>query len=246
MPSYIGKDREQARLLLQKSGLKLVVTGEIYDPKQPAGTVVEGQPTPGKTVRTGRQVGVTVSRGAEPSTMPDLTELDLKRALQIIERGGMRVGATSSLYHDTIPKGYICGQYPEPLTPFRRTDPINLLVSRGPQPIEAPEPAQLPPPPARDPAAESEAPASLTAPATPPEVAMVSRVVHVRVALPADGSSQEVRVVVRDPDGERTVYQHTHAPGDLVDEDVQVTRPQGTTAEVRIFVNGQLRKKQIV
>jgi hypothetical protein len=75
---------------------------------------------------------------------------------------------------------------------------------------------------------------------------MVSRTVHVRVAIPADGGTQEVRVVVRDSDGEHTVYTQSHAPGDLVDEDVQVTRRQGTTAVVRVYVGGTLLREQRV
>jgi hypothetical protein len=101
-------------------------------------------------VRTGREIGVTVSRGQEPITMADLTELDLQRARQIIERGGMRIGNLATQYHDTIPRGYICGQYPEPGQSFQRNEPITLIVSLGPQLSDLPsEPAQLPPPPPR-------------------------------------------------------------------------------------------------
>jgi hypothetical protein len=35
-------------------------------------------------------------------------------------------------------------------------------------------------------------------------------------------------------------------PGDLVDEDVQVTRRQGTTAIVRVYVDGTLLREQRV
>ncbi|HEX8235095.1 MAG TPA: protein kinase [Abditibacteriaceae bacterium] len=249
VPNYLSKSEYEARSLLNRAGLKMVIVGQVYDPKRPEGTVIKGQPAPKKLVRTGREVGVTVSRGQEPITMADLTELDLQRARQIIERGGMRIGNLATQYHDTIPRGYICGQFPEPGQSFQRNEPITLIVSLGPQLSDlSSEPAQLPPPPPRSSPTEDFAPSSplSTQSTDTPEVALVSRTVHVRVAIPADGGSQEVRVVVRDSDGEHTVYSHMHAPGDLVDEDVQVTRRQGTTAIVRVYVDGTLLREQRV
>jgi hypothetical protein len=249
VPSYLNKSEHEARSILSRAGLKMVIVGQVYDPKRPEGTVINGQPAPKKLVRTGREIGVTVSRGQEPITMADLTELDLQRARQIIERGGMRIGNLATQYHDSIPKGYICGQYPEPGQSFQRNEPITLIVSLGPQLSDLPsEPAQLPPPPPRrSPTDDTGSSSPLSTQSTDtPEVALVSRTVHVRVAIPADGSSKEVRVVVRDSDGEHTVYNHMHAAGDLVDEDVQVTRRQGTTAIVRVYVDGTLLREQRV
>jgi serine/threonine-protein kinase len=248
VPSYINKSEHEARSVLTRAGLKMVIVGQVYDPKRPEGTVIKGQPAPKKLVRTGREIGVTVSRGQEPITMADLTELDLQRARQIIERGGMRIGNLATQYHDTIPKGYICGQFPEPGQSFQRNEPITLIVSLGPQLSDlSSEPAQLPPPPRRSPAGEiaSSSPLSTDSNATP-EVALVSRTVHVRVVIPSDGEAKEMRVVVRDSDGEHTVYSQVHMPGDLVDEDVQVTRRQGTTAIVRVYVDGTLLREQRV
>jgi serine/threonine protein kinase len=246
VPSYLNKSEYEARSLLNRAGLKMVIVGQIYDPKRPEGTVIKGQPAPKKKVRLGREIGVTVSRGQEPITMADLTELDLQRARQIIERGGMRIGNLATQYHDTIPKGYICGQFPEPGQSFQRNEPITLIVSLGSQLDVSSEPAQLPPPPPRLSPTEEVASSSplSTQSADTPEVALVSRTVHVRVVIPADGGNKEVRVVVRDGDGEHTVYKQMHMAGDLIDEDVQVTRPQGTTAIVRVYVDGALLHEQ--
>jgi hypothetical protein len=247
VPSYLNKSEHEARSILNRAGLKMVIVGQVYDPKRPEGTVIKGQPAPKKQVRIGREIGVTVSRGQEPITMADLTELDLQRARQIIERGGMRIGNLATQYHDTIPKGYICGQFPEPGQSFQRNEPITLIVSLGAQLDLSTEPAQLPPPPRRSPAGEiaSSSPLSTDSNDTP-EVALVSRTVHVRVVIPADGGSKEMRVVVRDSDGEHTVYSQVHMAGDLVDEDIQVTRRQGTTAIVRVYVDGTLLREQRV
>jgi serine/threonine-protein kinase len=256
VPSYVGKHQDQARTLLSKAGLQMTVVSEKYDPQRPAGTVIGGEVSVGKRVKAGRIVGVIVSRGAEQLTMPDLSELDLARVRQILAKAGMRLGNISEMYHDTIARGYICGQFPSPGTPFTRGEPINLIISRGPQPMSTSiAPSQLPPPPqppdsgnASDPQSPLNAGDASTQSTSDSGVPLVSRTVLVRVPVPAKSgaSTRAVRIVVRDADGEHTAYDQKHAPGELVDEYVQVTRPQGTTATIRIFIDNVLQKEQRV
>ena len=240
VPEYRGKSQEAVTKILAKKGLKFRIAREVYDPRRPSGTVLSGEPPPGKKVRSGREVAATVSRGPEPIRMYDFSELTLQQVRAVVVRDGLRLGSVMEQYHDTIPAGYICGQFPEPGEAFRRTEPINVVVSRGAQPnYDAQIPNGVPP---------------LAEPTTPPETrdeplvpldadgggGVVQRVVQVRVAIPADASSQEVRVIAKDADGERTVYRKTHQPGEVVQENVQVTRAQGATALVRIYVGGSL------
>ena len=135
VPSYIGKNEDEARAALEKAGLKFNQVGEVYDLKRPAGTVIRGFPPAGKIVKPGRLIDVTVSRGAEKVVMPDLIEpgLDLIQARRILQAAGMRLGNIATTYNDTIARGYICGQFPQSGDSFSRSEPINLVISRGPQ-----------------------------------------------------------------------------------------------------------------
>jgi len=244
VPTYIGKSEDEARRMLEKQDLVLVVTSQRYDTKKPAGTVLAGQPAPGRVVRIGREVNVTVSRGEEPTTMSDFAEMSLPRAREILGRAGMRLGQIANQYHDTIPKGYICGQYPEPGQSVRRSEPVNLIVSRGSQQLEALQSQN-----SSEPTGPSEEDylADPSVAATPADVPLVSRVVQVRITVPSRGGSKEVRIVVRDNNGEKTVYRKTHGAGELVEEYIQVTRPQKKDrALIRIFLDNVLLQEQRV
>ncbi len=243
VPKYTGLNRYDAEKVLNKSGLKLRVGSEKFNPKIAEDTVLDGFPPPGKMVRQGREVTVILSKGEEPITLYDFSELSLSRARQIMARDGMRLGQVTEQYHDRVPAGYVCNQFPAPSTPFRRSEPINLTISKGPAPredIEAVEP--LPPPPPPDVLPED----TQTDPNNTQGVPMVSRSIQVRVVLPKTGPAQEVKIVVNDSSGEDVVYQQTHQPGDLVDETVRVRREQGATARVRIYVGGKLFKENRV
>jgi serine/threonine-protein kinase len=249
VPKYVGLNQADAKSLLENSGLKMRIGKETYNTKKPEGTVLSGEPPAGKLVRKGRVILVTVSRGEEPIRMVDFSELSLDQARAIIARHGMRLGQIAEQYHERVPKGFICGQFPEPGESFRRSEPINLVVSRGPLPSStAPDPTELPPAPEApslpeiEPGAEDNSDTGST-PGVIADSSLITRGAIVSVALPSGGGPQEVKIVVRDAEGEYTAYQQTHEAGDVVDKPIQVLRPQGETALVRVYVGGRLLRE---
>jgi serine/threonine-protein kinase len=255
VPSYIGLNEARAKQALSKSELTLTVRGEVFNPKQPAGTIVTGDPRPGRMVKAGRTVAVTISRGAEQTAMPDLSDLDLQRARQILSRAGMRIGNVTEIYHDRVARGYVAGQFPLAGEAFSRSEPINLVISRGPQLSDNTQasPDLLPPPPPPSAGTSTEDNPLTTSPddsasQTTSKTPLVSRTVLLRVPVPAkDGAtSRTVKIVIRDASGDHTIYNQSHAPGELIDEYVRVTRPQGSTATISIYIDGELQKQQKV
>lgn len=248
VPDYIGLHQRDAENLLDKAGLKMRVDKETYNPQEPEGIVLSGDPAPGKMVRVGRPVAVTISRGEEPVRMVDFTELSLNQARDIIQRHGMRLGQIAEQYHEQIPQGFICGQFPEPGDFFRRSQPINLVLSRGPLPPRtAPSPSMLPtaPIPPR-PAKKRPKPSPEVKPESSPRPVeadgepLITRGAVVSVALPEGDGPQEIKIVVQDSEGEYVAYQGTHQAGEVIDKPIQVLRPQGTLASVRVYVGGHL------
>ena len=258
VPSYLGKTQDKAKLLLAKAGLTLKVTRESYDPKVPAGTVMDGDPEPGREVRARREVFVTVSAGQAPIKMVDFSQLTLDQARTIILQHGMKLGSIAEQYDDKTPHGAVIGQYPEPGDSFSRAQAITLVVSRGPQPKELdaqngefvlPDPlADAPPAPAQapfdtgegfaplEPASGSPAPGQTQ----PDGQTLETRSARVSVSIPKGGGTQLVRIIVRDAKGERTVYQKAGAAGTQFKKQVTVSRAVGQKALVRVYVGETL------
>jgi serine/threonine-protein kinase len=248
VPNYLGLEQEEAKQRLAKAGLVMRVGRETYDAKKPEGTVVTGQPEPGRLVRARREVTVTISQGQAPITMYDFSELPLAQARQIIAQHAMRLGPVVEQFHDKVPRGFICGQYPDAGEPFRRSEPITLIVSRGPQPSEIDGTNGDIPPLDAATSDPNSAPIDEAVPFEPSPAtnsgAAVSRTALIRVQIPADGGAQSVRIVVRDAGGEREAYAKTHSPGDEVEERVTVRRAQGAKALVRVYVGQSLIKEE--
>ena len=260
VPSYIGKSQARATADLKQRGLALGDVSEVFDPKRAAGTVINGNPRPGRQVKIGREVSLTVSRGAEQISMPDFSDLNVTQVRQVLARSGIKLGNITEIYNERVAKGYVCGQFPSPGEAFSRSEAINLVVSRGAQPIDDTKPTGdlLPPPPPLSTSTSTEDNPLTTANATPKsgdgssdgDAPLVSRTALVRVPVPAKApgntSERNVKIEVRDANGTNVIYEAPHLPGELIDEYVRVTRPQGSSATISIYIDGQLQKQQKV
>lgn len=72
------------------AGLRLqAIEEQVYDPAAEPGTVLGAVPSPGQTVPADSQVTLLVSAGPEPVVMPDVTDLALADAVDIIESFGL-------------------------------------------------------------------------------------------------------------------------------------------------------------
>jgi tRNA A-37 threonylcarbamoyl transferase component Bud32 len=247
VPKYQGLNQADAQAILRKAGLEMKIGKEVYNPKKPAGTILGGDPAPGKKVREGRTITVTVSRGEEPVRMVDFTELTLEQARQVLAKHGMRMGQVAEQYHDRVPKGGICGQFPEPGEMFRRSEPINLVVSRGPQPSGSLTEPPIDPVTSQNAPVDSPPPAPQQDPLAPAqEEILVTREAVVSVALPADGGPQELKIIVKDAEGEYVAYQQAHEAGDVIDKTIQVVRAPDATATVLVYIGGRLVREMRV
>jgi beta-lactam-binding protein with PASTA domain len=247
VPAYVGLTQDAAQQALAAKDLNLKIGRSVYNTRYPAGTVLDGDPPAGKMVRANRDVTVTISQGRQPVTVPDFSEMSLKQARQVAALSGLRLGLIKYRYDDSQPDGYVLGQDPGSGVSIQPTSPIQLVVSRGPQsaPTAAtPTATSLNPdnadtddtPPLRG----EDAPAPSVVPNGEPQV---TRAVKVTVTVPSDGGDQEVSIVVSDANGENTVYSRTRPAGDVVTKTVHITRNQGDTALVRVYVGDTLVKQ---
>ena len=280
VPQYVGKSSDDAKAILAKKGLRMKVARESYDPKKPEGTVLAGDPKEGRKVRSQREVLVTVSAGSAPIKMVDFSRLSLEQARAIILQHGLRLGQSIEQYHPKVPRGYICGQYPDAGDPLRRSEPITLIVSRGPQPtdidaqkgvgMDVPNdvidpsqganstsnnasglaalpnggtdftPLEAAPDAATSPASNAENASN----AAPPSNELKTKRATITVKVPREGGRKVVRIVVRDSNGERTIYQRSRSAGSTVSRTVRATRPDSDPALVRVYVGDELVREE--
>ena len=86
--TVIGMSTAEATGLL--SGLRLQAVPEpVFDPSAAEGTVLGTIPGPGEVIAADSQVVLQVSAGPEPVEIPDVTDLTLDAAIDLIEELGL-------------------------------------------------------------------------------------------------------------------------------------------------------------
>jgi serine/threonine-protein kinase len=250
VPDYVGMNQTDAAAILQQQKLTMEVGREVYNPNRPSGTVLSGQPRPDTIVRAGRQVLVTVSRGKEPIRMYDFRDLTLDQVKRIMQKHGLRLGQIANQFDDTVPKGSIISQYPQPTEYFHRYDPISLVVSRGPMPRNAASDSNT----SSD---QNNSPDDVDNPRTPTDTssdnnatspdnspdAITTKDVSVNITMPQNSAPQLVTIVVNDATGEHTVYSEMKQPGDSIDQTVHVAQTASSQATVQVYAGGQLLRE---
>lgn len=124
--SYIGEDFYVARMSAQSEGIALCVTGYVYNRKTPAGQITAQQIAEGRRQQKG-MVGVTISLGAEPVTVPDLRYVSGSDAETILRDLGLAVEKTTG-EDPRAADGLVTGQQPEPGTMLIAGDSVSLVV----------------------------------------------------------------------------------------------------------------------
>jgi hypothetical protein len=132
VPDVRGLNEAEAREVLSEIGLKWDFRMDTYTIEYPESTVAEQDPLPGKVVKRGRKVWVTMSLGGEFQDVPYCLGKAVRAARIVLERAGMEVGAVSRVASARTFPDEVMASEPLPGVPVVRGSRVNLLVSKGP------------------------------------------------------------------------------------------------------------------
>jgi beta-lactam-binding protein with PASTA domain len=133
VPQLTNMTLLDANEALNKAGLYLKIEGEDYDPSLQAGRILRQDVPPGNKVKEKRAIRVIVSKGPRVYSIPSLVNETLSDAQATLMAKGLRVGRVISVHSDSVEKGKVIAQRPEPDEPS--TDSITALVSLGPNEV---------------------------------------------------------------------------------------------------------------
>ncbi len=135
VPDLRHKSVESARSILRVKRLRIEIAEFRFDQRIPLNSIIAQIPAADQSVKTGRTIQIVVSRGSQAVKVPDISELELRKAALILGDKGLNIGRTTRIFSMQIPKNTILDHYPAAGDYASRESSINLLVSQGPRPI---------------------------------------------------------------------------------------------------------------
>lgn len=129
VPELVGLADGEAKNRLLEIGLEYGIRSTVSNPRAPEGAVLAQSPIPGQQVRPGAPVEVTLSRGPERHSIPDVAGLSERQAAILLERLGFRV--TSQQAEHASEAGRAIRTEPAAGTELAVPADVTLLVSKG-------------------------------------------------------------------------------------------------------------------
>ncbi|HAJ78694.1 MAG TPA: hypothetical protein DCO75_02895 [Fibrobacteres bacterium] len=134
VPEITGKPWENARQELFNVGLRLQISSRQFDEKVRKDYVMSQQPAPQESVRKGRMVVVTISKGSEIGVIPNIIDLTERKGTLELKKGGFVIGKVKHDYFEEHAKNAVAAVIPKEGTTVSKGMPIDIVVSDGPKP----------------------------------------------------------------------------------------------------------------
>jgi len=136
IPAVAGQTYEQALSSLREEGLT-ARRRNVYSDTVPSGSVVSTDPGGGGRVHPSRVVTVTVSRGVEQVTVPDLSGLSAQEARRRLGSARL-VYREAAVYSESVDEGRVVSQSVAADTAVNHDSAVPVTISKGRQPIRVP------------------------------------------------------------------------------------------------------------
>ncbi|MGH8970103.1 MAG: PASTA domain-containing protein, partial [Actinomycetes bacterium] len=139
-PSLLNLSQEEAADKARAAGLTMqVVVDAEYDETVAADHVLRTDPGPNERIKEGGTIKVVLSKGPERYAVPGVTGLTEEAARRAITGTHLAVGDVKRKYSDTVDEGRVISADPAAGTKLKRDSAVNLVVSKGIEPVAVPD-----------------------------------------------------------------------------------------------------------
>jgi serine/threonine-protein kinase len=130
VPNVQGYSAADAQRTLSDAKLRSKVT-DVFNPSVPDGQVIDVSPASGSQARENSVIGLTVSKGIAPVSVPSVINLELEDARRALAAAGLKISLTQTA-NDAIPANIVASQSPDPGASVPPQSTVAIVVSTGP------------------------------------------------------------------------------------------------------------------
>lgn len=132
VPDVSNKPIAEARSELQAAGFTIGTETEVYNPDVEAGNVVSTDPAAGVQAAKGSSVNITISKGTEQVTVPDLRGMSADEAQRVLASYGLNGQQGDTVFSDDVEENRVAQQDIAAETTAYKGDTITFHLSKGP------------------------------------------------------------------------------------------------------------------
>jgi serine/threonine-protein kinase len=133
VPNVTGMQFNDAKRILEETGLNVKQGDVRYDDSKPIGVILEQNPPADQTVKSGRRVYLVVCGGEQMVEVPKLSGRSMRDAKFTLEQRGLELGEVVKKFSNQFPEEYVINQVIQPRSKVKKSTKIDVIVSNGPQ-----------------------------------------------------------------------------------------------------------------
>lgn len=137
VPNIAGATVEEGQRTLEPLNVQVLVE-ERYDDVVPESIIIDTRPSGGNQVHKSGVVTLLVSLGVEMVDVPDLTNKPADEIDDLLAGAKLTRGDTTEEFHESVPKGKVISQSPESGEVVKHDTAVNVVISKGREPISVP------------------------------------------------------------------------------------------------------------
>ena len=141
-PNLVGKTLEEAQGVLlattDTEQLTIAAGDPVFSETIPLGVIVATDPEPGAGINPTGIITANISQGPERYSVPDVTGMTPQAATAAITAANLTLGGRTEAFDDNVATGQVAKTSPKIGSELKPGDRVDLIISKGPKPIEIP------------------------------------------------------------------------------------------------------------
>ena len=137
IPELRGATESSARATLDQQGVGITVA-TAFDEEVEKGKVVSTDPPGGSQIMRMNSVTLLISKGPQLYAVPNVVGQSQADAKAALAKNNLALGKVTQAYNESIAKGLVVSQARKVGAEFRSGTPVDVVISRGPAPVEVP------------------------------------------------------------------------------------------------------------
>lgn len=130
VPDVVNMTVVEAQAALEEKGFEVELE-ERYGNAVKPGTVMEQSPKAGEKRKQGSTIYLTISKGAELKTVPEIIGMSLSKAENLLKDEGYTIGKITKKFESSKTVGIVLEQFPKAMDKAPKGSKINLVVNEG-------------------------------------------------------------------------------------------------------------------
>ena len=130
VPDVVNMTVVEAQASLEEKGFEVELE-ERYGNDVKPGTVMEQSPKAGEKRKQGSTIYLTISKGAELKTVPEIIGMSLSKAENLLKDEGYAIGKITKKFDSSKTVGIVLEQFPKAMDKAPKGSKINLVVNEG-------------------------------------------------------------------------------------------------------------------